>query len=156
MFRMSTNLMYLTRGLTVIKDPQRNVLNGLIAPGLGRSSSTPNSNLTTSGPSPTRIRSGSSTTALNKLVYHDSASALPLTTLRLCLITTEWLAVIAELATPKNTPTREMGVPSRKTPMKNPRVTTPHAKRMRMDGRECRTMKEVKTVMGRTSPRATG
>ena len=147
--------MYLIRGLTVIRDPQRSVVNGLIAPGLSRSSLTPNSNLTTSGPSPTRIRSGSSTIALSKLVYHDSASALPLTMSRLRLITTEWLAVIAELATPKNTPTREMGVPSRRTPMKNPSVTTPHAMRMRRDGRECRAMKEVKTVKGRTSPRAT-
>jgi len=146
---------YLIRGLTVIRDPQRSVVNGLIAPGLSRSSLTPNSNLTTSGPSPTRIRSGSSTIALSKLVYHDSASALPLTMSRLRLITTEWLAVIAELATPKNTPTREMGVPSRRTPMKNPSVTTPHAMRMRRDGRECRAMKEVKTVKGRTSPRAT-
>jgi hypothetical protein len=69
-------------------------------------------------------------------VYQLNNNVLPLTTSKLFLITTECSAVIAELATPKLTPTREMGVPSRKTPTKKPSVTTVQETRMRREGRE--------------------
>jgi hypothetical protein len=41
------------------------------------------------------------------------------------------------------------------TPMKKPIVTIRHEERMRREGRACRRRKEVKTVKGRTKPRAT-
>jgi hypothetical protein len=71
------------------------------------------------------------------------------------LITTEWRAVIAELATPKKIPVVEICVPFRKTPMKNPIVTTEQAMRIKNDGRVWRKMHEVATVKGNKSPRAT-
>lgn len=71
------------------------------------------------------------------------------------MITTEWMAVIIELMTPKVTPIAETSVPSRKTPMKKPVVTKKHAKRTRRDGREWSTKREVQTVKGRTRPLAT-
>lgn len=76
--------------------------------------------------------------ALSKLVYQLKCNALPFTTSRDFLITTEWSAVIAELTTPNEMPTMEMGIESRKTPMKNPRVTIEQEKRMRREGRACR------------------
>jgi len=145
----------MNKALTVIIDPQRKVLRGDISPGLTRSSPTPKSILTTSLPSPAKIRRGNRTMALSKLVYQDKARALPPTTVKLCLITTEWMAVIAELATPKPTPTKESSVPSRKTPTKNPSVTSAQQRRIRSEGREWRTMNEVQTVNGSTMPRAT-
>jgi hypothetical protein len=101
------------------------------------------------------MRSGAKSAALRRFVYHDRESALPPTTFKLCLMTTEWVAVSAELATPKPTPIQERGVPSRKTPTKKPQVTRPQQRRMRREGREWRKMKEVQTVKGRTRPRAT-
>lgn len=139
----------------MISEPQRKVERGDMEPGLTRSSSTPKSILNTSPPSPAMNKSGRRIIALSRLVYQDRARALPPTTLRLCLMTTECTAVIAELATPKPTPMRERGVPSRKTPTKKPIVTTPQQRRMRSDGLECRKMNEVQTVKGRTRPRAT-
>jgi len=82
--------------------------------------------------------------------------ALPPTTFKLCLMTTEWVAVIAELATPNPTPIQERIAPSKKTPTKKPRVTRPQQRRMRREGREWRKMKEVQTVNGRTRPRRPG
>jgi hypothetical protein len=70
-------------------------------------------------------------------------------------MTTEWVAVMAEEATPNMMPTAETEVPSRKTPTKKPRVTSEQERRMRSEGRECRKTREVQTVKGRTSPRAT-
>lgn len=142
-------------GLTVIAEPHTKVANGVIAPGGVTSSSAPKKSFTTLPPSPARMTSGARTIALRRLVYHESNSALPLTTFRLCLMTTEWRAVIMELVTPKPIPTRDTGVPSRKTPTKKPSVTTAHAIRIRRDGRECRMKKDVQTVKGRTIPRAT-
>jgi hypothetical protein len=71
------------------------------------------------------------------------------------LITTECVAVIAEEATPNIMPMAETEAPSRKTPTKKPRVTSAQERRMRREGRECRKIREVQTVKGRTSPRAT-
>ena len=59
-----------------------------------------------------------------------------MTTSKLRLITTEWMAVIIELRTPKVTPMAETSVPSKKTPTKKPMVTNKQAKRIRGDGRE--------------------
>jgi hypothetical protein len=141
--------------LTVIAEPHRNVLNGLSPPPTVKTSLAPKNNSTTCGPSPASNTSGANTTVLSRFVYHESNRVLPPTTLRLCLITTECIAVIAELATPNPTPTRDNGVPSRKTPMKKPSVTMEQEMRMRREGRACNTMKEVQTVKGRTRPRAT-
>jgi hypothetical protein len=93
--------------------------------------------------------------ALRRLAYHERRIALPSTTARLCLLITDAKAVIEELETPNATPTRERGVPSRRTPQKKPAVTAAQETRMREDGLECRTAKETPTVKGRTSPRAT-
>lgn len=71
------------------------------------------------------------------------------------MMTTEWMAVITELITPKVTPMTETSVPSKKTPTKKPAVTEKHAKKTRRDGREWSTKKEVQTVKGRTMPLAT-
>lgn len=143
---------------TVMIEPQMKVAKGLIAPstlGISPISSAPKRRFHTPGPSPANKTIGASTPALRRLVYHESRRALPSTTVRLCLITTECMAVIAELATPNPIPTSDNGVPSRNTPTKNPSVTTEHEIRIRRDGRECRTMKEVQTVKGKTRPRAT-
>lgn len=131
------------------------VFKGLMLPASVNSSSTLNMSLSTAGPSPAKRTRGASTIALKILVYHESARALPPTTSKLCFITTECKAVIAELLTPKKMPTVEIGVPSRNTPIKNPMVTTLHDKRIRKDGREWRNIKDVQTVNGRRRPRAT-
>lgn len=94
-------------------------------------------------------------TALKRFVYHERLRALPFTTSKAFLITTECTAVIMELATPKEMPTIETDVPSRKTPMKKPKVTSEQARRTISEGREWRKTKEVITVNGRTMPRAT-
>jgi len=98
---------------------------------------------------------GARTTALRRLVYQDSRRALPLTTFRLCFITTEWRAVITELATPNEMPVIETTVPSRNTPMKKPTVTTEQARIMNNEGLVWRKTYEVVTVKGSKSPRAT-
>jgi hypothetical protein len=109
----------------------------------------------TSGPSPARKMTGARVNMARRLEYHANARALPPTTSRLFLITTEWTAVIIEDATPKPIPAMETGVPSRKTPTKKPAVTRPQARRTLTDGRECKYTSEVMTVKGRTMPRAT-
>lgn len=152
---MSTRLWRLCETLTVIKEPHTKVLSGLIPAPTSGTFSIPKKSSITPGPSPAKTQMGRRTTALRRLVYQESKSALPSTTFRLCLITTECMAVMAELATPKLIPTSDRGVPSRKTPTKKPRVTMEHETRMRSDGRDCRIKKEVQTVKGRTSPRAT-
>jgi len=139
----------------VINEPQRNVVKGVMVSSGSKSSSKPKRSSIIAGTSPTTKIMGIRRIALKRLVYHDSAKALPLTTLRLCLMTTEWMAVMAELATPKKTPVIEIGVPSRKTPMKKPKVTTVHARRMSRDGRAWSMTWEVTTVKGRRRPRAT-
>ena len=88
------------------------------------------------GISPATTTTGTRAMALYRLVYHDKWRALPLTTSRLRLITTEWMAVIIELRTPKVTPMGETSVPSKKTPTKKPMVTNKQAKRIRRDERE--------------------
>ena len=70
-------------------EPQTKVCKGLILPGSTSNSERPKRSLRTSGPSPAKMRRGASTTALSRLVYHDRARALPFTTFRLCLMTTE-------------------------------------------------------------------
>lgn len=122
----------------MIIEPQTKVVKGLIPLSGRTSSSRPNKSLSIAGGSPTNMMTGIKTMALKRLLYHESARALPFTMLRLCLITTEWIAAMAELATPKKIPVEEMGVPSRKTPMKKPIVTSEQARRMRREGRECR------------------
>lgn len=136
-------------------EPQIKVCKGVMVFGSTSNSVTPKRSLRTSGPSPAKTRTGASTAALSRLVYHERARALPFTTFRLCLMTTEWIAVMAELATPKLTPTMESVVPSRKTPMKNPKVTVAQQKRMRREGRDESIKKDTHTVKGRTRPRAT-
>ena len=98
---------------------------------------------------------GARAIALSRFVYQESRSALPFTTFRLCLMTTECMAVIMDEVTPKKMPLGDTGVPSRNTPMKKPSVTIPHEASTLSDGREWRTTQEVTTVKGRTRPRAT-
>lgn len=117
----------------MISEPQTKVLNGLILPTSAIGAL--NISFKTSGPSPAKMRIGASKMALREFMYQDKARALPLTTLRLCLMTTECMAVMAELATPNKTPATETGVPSKKTPIKKPKVTMRHAKRILRDGR---------------------
>lgn len=138
-----------------MREPQIKVCKGVMAPGSTSNSVTPKTSLRTSGPSPAKMRRGANTAALSRLVYHERARALPFTTLRLCLMTTECIAVMAELATPKHTPTTERGVPSKKTPMKNPKVTVAQQRRMRREGRDASIKNDTPTVKGRTRPRAT-
>lgn len=77
---------------TVINNPQTNVAIIVIATSFTAASLTPNSSLSRPPPSPARIRSDRSTTALMGFVYHDGARALPPTTLRLYWMTTECVA----------------------------------------------------------------
>jgi hypothetical protein len=137
-----------------MREPTTKVRRGDMALGGVTSSSKSKSSFITLFPSPMMII-GARTNMLRRLVYHERRIVLPLTTLRLCLMTTECVAVIVELATPNTTPLREIVVPSRKTPQKKPTVTMTQEKRMRKDGRVCRTTPETPTVNGRTSPRAT-
>lgn len=132
-----------------------NVRKGDIPPSTANSAAVPDSNLSTSGPSPASMTIGARTIALRRLVYQESSNVLPFTTGRAFLMTTECSAVMEELATPKPMPTIDIGVPSRNTPMKNPKVTMEHENRIRRDGREWRRKYEVQTVKGRTRPRAT-
>lgn len=142
--------------LTVINEPHMYVWKALILSLLvGERSSVPNKSEITPGPSPARRDNGRSMKLLKRLVYQERRRALPSTTFKLCLMTTEWKAVMMELATPKKMPTNDMGLASKKTPMKNPMVTTVQATRIRSDGRLWRTTKDTPTVKGRTRPRAT-
>lgn len=127
----------MTDELTVIIEPQTKVIKGLITFSGCESSSRLKRSLNTEGISPTNTMTGINTMALRRLLYHDRERALPFTMLRLFLITTEWTEAMAELATPKPTPIKDMGVPSRKTPTTKPTVTSEQAKRMRKEGREC-------------------
>jgi hypothetical protein len=100
------------------------------------------------------------------LEYQARSMTLFLTVARDCLITTTCIAVLALLARPKKIPS---GVNPRtfhdaegderpgigRIPRRNPRVTTAHAKRIFVDGREERKMRDARTVKGRTRPRAT-
>jgi len=70
-------------------EPQMKVRKGVMVFGSTSNSVTPKRSLRTSGPSPARMRRGASTTALSRLVYHERARALPFTTFKLCLMTTE-------------------------------------------------------------------
>ncbi len=132
--------------LTVIMEPNtkvESVLNSPTAAWFG-----PNRSFVTPGSSPTSTITGTSTTELIRFVYQERCSALPCTTSRLFLITTECSAVIMDEVTPKATPIMETSVPSRKTPTKKPAVTTAQAARMRNEGRTLRRKKEVPTVKG--------
>jgi hypothetical protein len=106
----------------------------------------PDNKSNTSRPSPTNITI--SAAALSKFVYHNSNSALP-STGRLCFMTTECVAVIAEGATPKTMLKTETEVPSRKT------LTRLQERNMRREDQEWRKTREVQTVKGRASLRAT-
>ena len=117
-------------------EPHIKVVNGDISPGAVTKS--PKTRSTTLGASPATMITGINAKELNKLVYQLKWRAEPLTTSRLFLMTTEWMAVIMEDATPKKIPTAETGVPSRKTPMKKPKVTREHARRAGREGREGR------------------
>lgn len=142
--------------LAVINDPQRNVASIPIVPSVFKLEASLAKKISAiPGPSPRSKHIGNNTMALRRFVYHERRRALPSTTLRLSLITTEWRAVIPELTTPKKTPSIETEVPSRKTPMKKPMVTTLHATKIRRDGMERNAKNEVTMVKGRTSPRAT-
>jgi hypothetical protein len=140
------------RGRTVIAEPQRKVFKGEIPAEEGADSA---KRAAIAGASPAITITGTRVIALYRLVYHDRWRALPFTTSKLRLITTEWIAVIIELRTPKVMPSNETSVPSKKTPTKKPRVTNRQAKRIRRDGREWSAKKEVQTVKGKTMPRAT-
>lgn len=86
------------------------------------------------------MKRGIRITALKRLVYQLKCNALPLTTSRAFLMTTECNDVMAEEVTPKNTPRRDTGMASRKTPQKKPRVTQAQATRMRREGLDLRIM----------------
>ncbi len=77
------------KSLTVIREPQQNVHRGERAPFFERVDSGEKRRLRTPGASPARTTIGRSATALRKLVYQLSKRALPPTTLRDCLMTTE-------------------------------------------------------------------
>lgn len=119
----------------------------------------------TSGPSPAITMSGARATALRRLLYHARSTAEFPTTGRQDLITTARRAVVKLDSTPKKTPIREGGTAdvveaseearSRRTPTKNPAVTSAQAKRTFRDGRVWMSTAEVATVIGRTRPRAT-
>lgn len=121
--------------LTVIRDPQTNVCSSESSPGVGTISSDPKKRRMMAGTSPARTIRGMMSNELSKFVYQERCMALPLTTSRLFLITTECTAVIAELATPNAMPRSAIGVESRKIPTKKPRVTTEHEIRIRKEGR---------------------
>lgn len=120
----------------VINDPHIKVCKGVSSPSAGMTVAGVNSNSVTDGSSPIITIIGANTTMLSRFVYHERCNALPLTTSKLFLMTTECKAVIAELATPKETPIREMGVLSRNTPTKNPMVTIEQETKIRREGRE--------------------
>ena len=126
--------------LTVIAEPHMNVVKGPTCPGATRCGT--KSRSYTPGPSPLSSKIGKSAIALNRFVYQLRLSALPFTTSRLRLMTTECMAVIIELVTPKKIPRLETLVPSRNTPTKKPIVTTEHAKSTSKDGRACRKKKD--------------
>jgi hypothetical protein len=91
---LSTQYKILGKAPTVIIDPQKNVLSALVAEAvcigsLCMRSLLPLSNLMSGGSSPTNTERGRSTNALRRFAYQDNANALPLTMLRLFLITTE-------------------------------------------------------------------
>jgi len=136
----------------VIAEPQRKVLRGDIAVVEGPVSE---KRAVIAGISPAMMITGIKAMALYRFVYHDKWRALPFTTSKLRLITTEWTAVIIELTTPNVTPIIETLVPSKKTPTKKPMVTNKQAKSVRRDGREWSTKRDVQTVKGKTRPRAT-
>lgn len=140
--------------LTVISVPHKKV-RSFPDPASGPATVGANNNFVTSGISPATNTSGTRIVVLKRFVYQLKCIALPLTTSNAFLITTECMAVMAEDTTPNETPTIDMGMASKKTPMKNPRVTMVHEKSMRSDGRAWRNRYEVPTVKGRTRPRAT-
>ena len=120
---------------TVITEPQTNVCSSESSSEGGAISSDPKMRRMMAGTSPARTIRGIMATALNKFVYQERCMALPWTTSRLFLITTECTAVIAELETPNAMPSNAIGIASRKMPTKNPRVTIEHAIRIRREGR---------------------
>jgi len=138
--------------IPVIAEPQRKVFKGDIPVDKGSGSAR---RAAIAGTSPETTMIGTKAMALYILVYHDRWRALPFTTSKLRLITTEWIAVIIELRTPKVTPINETLVPSKKTPTKKPMVTNKQAESVRRDGREWSTKRDVQTVKGKTRPRAT-
>jgi hypothetical protein len=119
----------------VIAEPQRNVPSGLSAPGAVLSAPSFARSRMTAGPSPATSTSGASTAALNKLLANANASALPPTTSSAFLMTTECVAVMAELATPNASPAGDTGLPSRSTPTTKPAVTRPQESRTGVLGR---------------------
>lgn len=120
-----------------------------------RTSASPYTSVITPGTSPLMRTTTASTTELRRLVYQHRSSAESLRSLMAFLMTTAWKAVVALLMTPKRTPFAETLTPSRKTPTRKPRVTSAHARRIACEGRAERKKAEVRTVKGRTSPRAT-
>jgi hypothetical protein len=100
---------------------------------------------------------GNNIIALPRFAYHPNKRALPPIpgTARERLITTEWTEVSNELRIPHQTPLTEIGVPSSKTPMKKPKVTMVHEKRIEEEGFELSKTSEVSTVKGRSKPLAT-
>lgn len=135
---LSANPHKTDRILTVMADPQTNVCSSESSPGAVTMSYGPKKRLVIAGTSPTRTIRGIKSIALSKFVYQERCMALPLTTSRLFLITTECTAVMAELAMPNAMPSSAIGVESRKMPTKKPSVTTEHAIRIRREGRACK------------------
>jgi hypothetical protein len=97
--------------IPVTRAPQIKVRNGDMVLGTLRKPSLPRGRFVTLVPSKMTTR----------LVYQESKVLLPFTIMRLFLITTECIAATEELAMPKETPGREMGVPLRKMPHKKTR-----------------------------------
>jgi hypothetical protein len=81
----------------VINGPYINVENVLSFSSTATTSAAPKSRAEILVPSPAIKHKGRSKIALKRLVYQESRRAPLSTTARLCLITTEWIAVIAEL-----------------------------------------------------------
>lgn len=89
----------------------------------------------TAGPSPRMMMNGMSNTELSRLEYQLMDSALPSTTSKPRFMTAACRALSKELDAPKKMPRLETWVPSRKTPVKKPEVTTEHDNKMRKLGR---------------------
>lgn len=107
--------------LTVTTEPMTNVQNP---------SACPERRSSTAGPSPRTMINGTSNTELSRLEYQLMDRALPSTTSKPRFITAACSALSKELEAPKKMPRPETWVPSRKTPVKKPEVTTEHDNRM--------------------------
>lgn len=119
-------------------------------------------------PSPTSHMTGMRTIEERTFEYQASSIGSPLTSVKERFMTIAWDAVVNEERRPNAIPSIEVvedldpsavaesGEPSRRTPTKKPAVTTAHASRTRMEGRDAfKKTRERITVRGRIKPLAT-